>query len=69
MFEWISVKDSLPDIKEDVLVYVEDFGISQAFRFDETSWWILFDEVDWSDNITHWMKLPDKPVEVCNESV
>ena len=69
MFEWISIKDSLPDIKEGVLVYIEDFGISQAFRFDETSWLILFDEEDWGDSITHWMKLPDKPMEVCNESV
>ena len=60
MSEWISVKDRLPKIDEEVLVCFTD-GFNQI-KFG-VAWTISID--GWSGyfggNITHWMPLPEPP--------
>ena len=57
--EWISVKDRLPEMEQDVLV--ADNGFIAVWTFygdyweDSHGWWQEFDEV------THWMPLPEPP--------
>ena len=71
--EWISVKDRLPDLDAEVLVYVNgnsfnngpysDIGISYLTKYygDRYEGW------DWSctmsnqEVVTHWMLLPEPP--------
>lgn len=55
--EWISVKDRLPDMFEDVLVYeiVLGFYVARLGQFYfETDIGIL-------QEVTHWMPLPETP--------
>jgi Protein of unknown function (DUF551) len=62
--EWISVKDRLPNMGIDVLVYSKD----RIFH----AWWDnISSSHDWYDiqntwiieDVTHWMPLPKKPEE------
>lgn len=55
MPEWISVKDRLPSIGEDVLVYDgEWFHVDYLNNSDSVDWGRCFD-------VTHWMPLPNAP--------
>lgn len=61
---WISVKDRLPDYDEQVLVYNPDYDMYFNHRSDNP--YVLTDSNGWcvlfpSDNITHWMPIPDLP--------
>jgi hypothetical protein len=62
--EWISVKDRLPQMGEDVLC----FSMKRIFH----SWWDnISSSCDWYDiqnnwiieDVTHWMPLPEQPKE------
>lgn len=65
MNEWISVKDRLPELYEDVLVYDKHYGIIIPSYHDEKAFYredenrfdipLLY--------VTHWMELPEKPKE------
>ena len=61
--KWISVKERLPDDSSWVLVYAD--GAMNCMAFSKGKW------VDWTlssagniviSDITHWMPLPDRPV-------
>ena len=61
--EWISIKDRLPDDQSWVLVYAD--GAMNCMGFSKGKW------QDWTiqsasniviDSITHWMPLPERPV-------
>lgn len=65
--EWISVKDRLPSIDENVLVYDNCFKdvsigyISDFLNYRKT--WITDCGESVSDTVTHWMPLPEPPKE------
>lgn len=61
---WISVKDRLPKVKKNVLVYGE-YGVSVAFLYCDNKHWYITDTEEWDEvqGVTHWMPLP-KPPEV-----
>ena len=68
MTEWISVKDRLPEDITNVLVFGEYWKVMIAqldfFNGDGKAWYEknggFRGHVD-SDNITHWMPLPEPP--------
>lgn len=63
---WIETKDSLPNDHEDVIVYGKNTccGIDEAevviARFLERNGF-EYGEYSCSMEVTHWMKLPEKP--------
>lgn len=65
---WISVKDELPDYRENVIVFTEghiDVGHLARGRYGSL-WWERDSVNAWKDNevlkdVTHWMPLPDEP--------
>jgi len=69
MSEWISVKDQLPSLEEEVLAW-DGEHIEKAFRTEvslmscpNVSWyWTYYDYTDW-EGVTHWMRLPEAPHE------
>lgn len=56
MTEWISVKDRLPELNTDCLIYMESRGML-------IGWFGLYDkEVQFIPYTpTHWIPLPEKP--------
>lgn len=78
MSEWISVKDKIPAILKDVLVYRLSYENNEglvifkmhpvdrykvAFLDSKGSWHLHEDlEIKINSNITHWMPLPDAPL-------
>lgn len=68
MSEWISVKDKLPDLEEEVLACAgeQKFGrqIRVAYLHDGLSgvYWTYYDYMEWHD-VTHWMPLLKPPEE------
>ena len=57
---WISINESLPELKRRVLVYdALGFGVLTARR--GSAGWYLEGELDGYANVTHWMPLPDPP--------
>lgn len=56
---WVAVKDKLPQVELDVLVY-DGFSIYITNRLDtdDTQW---CDSGQIFDEITHWMELPKPP--------
>lgn len=59
IFEWISVKEKLPPVEINVLVY-DDFNMYITCRLDEDL--VVWDESNQIfDDITHWAHLPNKP--------
>lgn len=63
MFEWISVKDRLPEHKGDYLVYWEltpqRYWLSDGIEIVHFKNNKFFTKD--KKNITHWMPLPEKP--------
>jgi hypothetical protein len=75
---WISVKERMPDIEQNVLVMTECGGLSLANWSPKEGWSsalivretgyidVYFDSFEietHKDNITHWMPLPKPPQE------
>ena len=67
---WISVKDELPNYRENVIVFTENhIDVGHLARGRYGSLWWERDPIDvWKDNevlrdVTHWMPLPDEPEE------
>nr|DAK92708.1 MAG TPA: Protein of unknown function (DUF551) [Caudoviricetes sp.] len=61
---WISVKEKLPwdDDCEFVLAYSPDcYGSYYVACLDGEGNFYSFDSLDYIDNVTHWMKLPEPP--------
>lgn len=56
--EWISVKERLPEVGEDVLAYLRDgiFGI--CWMFKDGGYWKTRDYFLYPGDVTHWMPLP-----------
>ena len=64
MAEWISVKDRLPDYREDVLAFSPEFKeymMGQVFEWEDTVV-CEFDEYILT-KVTHWMPMPEPPKE------
>lgn len=71
--EWISVKDRLPEIEQDVLIsYLVDMPDDTIVRGQKVDWihcikqYHYGKEVEWAHDtdditITHWMPLPENP--------
>lgn len=66
--EWISVKERLPELDQQVLTYSR-FGIGittfcrqydrDKFEVELDPW---FDNDSWTPGITHWMPVPGDPI-------
>lgn len=65
--KWISVTDNLPRINDVVLVYdkhIEDVATGYISEFiGDRSVWIIDYGQSISDEVTHWMPLPEPPNE------
>ncbi len=73
MSEWISVKDKLPEEREDVLFIVEPNGVPfvRIGLYKSGDWYLMCGMNAYSPftsntawPVTHWMPLPDPPKEV-----
>lgn len=65
MPKWISVEERLPEDEQDVLVCVNKNTIDTgycSFGYDPSvrNWWVY---ASMSNNVTHWMPLPEPPKE------
>ena len=69
MSEWIPVTDRLPEDGSDILAYAEngeDARIVPA-NYDRGTWFdCCFNRV--TENITHWMPLPEPPKEETHDN-
>ena len=76
MSNWISVRDRLPEIGEDVLSYSEDEGIIQTklarYKLGSLGYSLGHTDKTWFEyvhgnafyhhsRVTHWMQLPEPP--------
>ena len=62
--EWISVKDSLPQATEYVLIYDSHYrNIYKAWYVGDIDVWFSNEYLPQFINITHWMPLPKPPKE------
>lgn len=71
MSEWISVKERLPKLYTEVLVYRGNLGgmggyvsidhMDVRWVDDEPMW--TGDALTWKSKVTHWMHLPSPPKE------
>lgn len=65
--QWISVKDRLPEICQDVLVYCKNTQRVTIGRFahwyDNDGWDIVGTKGRFNDIVTHWMPMPEPPKE------
>jgi hypothetical protein len=76
--EWISVKDRLPEIEQEVLAYGElvdgdkkVYPYMAVCHIYSITKYATFQNIEWryggNDGITHWMPLPPKPIETTNK--
>lgn len=59
--DWVSVKDKLPPSKKNVLVCIENRGISIGYYNRRKDDWFTECNETWGFNITHWQYLPKLP--------
>ena len=60
--QWISVKDGLPEMFTDVMVYTDRYGGRIEFAHIGIQGWIHNGAI-LIPNVTHWMPLPELPKE------
>ena len=60
--EWISVKDRLPEMFTDVMVYTDRYGGRIEFAHIGIQGWIHNGAI-LIPSVTHWMPLPETPKE------
>ena len=59
VMQWVAVKDALPPVELDVLVW-DEFNVYITNRLDSN--YIVWDEsTQILDEVTHWMYLPEPP--------
>ena len=58
--KWISVEDRLPKLASFVIAY-KDNGLVLGLYFNADSEF-KYGEIDQTSQVTHWMSLPDKPL-------
>lgn len=71
MNEWISVKERLPSVKKDVLMYYassDNMAVGFLFETDEDmTFWRAYTDAGWTtdcdESPSHWMPLPEPPEE------
>lgn len=65
MSEWVSVRDRLPEIGVEVLVY--DCGFMGVWSLNKTDQGVFWEDGHGDqysvDEVTHWMPLPEPPEE------
>lgn len=65
--QWISVKDRLPEICQDVLVYCKNTQRVTIGRFahwyDNDGWDMVGTKGRFNDIVTHWQPMPEPPKE------
>lgn len=66
--EWISVKDRLPELYMDVLVFAKG-GIIDVDCLEHIMSWGEDGFCKYGYNVTHWMPLPQKPESEDDEDV
>lgn len=62
---WISVKDRLPDKNTQYIVSFKTGGVTSAWYFDYRGGFYV-GGIFVSENVTHWMPLPEPPKEGCD---
>lgn len=60
--KWISVKERLPEVDEDVLAYLGE-GKIEVCRLTLDRFWEASDVLYDLDDVTYWMPLPEPPKE------
>lgn len=55
--QWISVKDRLPEIGQQILIY-DKYGIELGSLYDTDS---FCGNSRYNEKVTHWMPLPQSP--------
>ena len=63
--KWISIKDRLPEIYQPILTYDRKGDIISSERTEDYKGTPQFDN---DDEVTHWMPLPDPPIESENQN-
>ena len=71
--KWISVEDRMPSVDDCVLAYAEDEGKLFIGKIHDKQWVDTgitchpasdcFPYTDHQDSVTHWMPLPEPPVD------
>lgn len=59
--EWISVKDSLPEEDENVLIFNGEINKACRMSWDNDQGWIWTHYGMEAYDVTHWMELPSPP--------
>ena len=59
---WINVDDKLPATRKTVLIYDEYEGVSTGYYDSDYAKFRSIEDVYRSCNVTHWMPLPEPPV-------
>ena len=66
VYEWVSVKDRLPEENQEYIVFVTDIEGKKCVTVDHwlplAHHWFLFDDKV-ENEVTHWMPLPKPPKE------
>ena len=63
--EWVSVKESMPELNTEVIIYGNGIGTA-VYEYSEKDGYNCFVNESYdmfiSDNITHWKPLPQPPI-------
>lgn len=67
--QWVSVKDRLPEVQKEVLIYLPEYdSIEMAALFEIPSLnlkeWTQNEDAYMLNEVSHWMPLPEPPEEV-----
>ena len=68
MSEWISVKERLPDGRNDVLVYAGVLFPYITVGYYDGLWKFSFNDSEIAGGVDYWMPLPEPPKEGGNDN-